>query len=94
LTDLPNIFIPCEEKASAKMCKRAAQHRPITKQDVQYKVEELYNKPNQDKDNIPPYKSKEWLIPLCFIPHFSIKSGNDENKIIHKETIYDSTIYK
>jgi hypothetical protein len=59
LNDLPSIFIPCEEKASANMCKRAPQLRPATKQDVQYRMEEPYKRPNQDKDSNTPYKSTE-----------------------------------
>ena len=94
LNELPNIFIPCEEKASANICKSAAQLKPTIKQALQYKAEEPYKRPNQDKDNNPPYKSIEWLFPLCFIPHITIKSGKDENKIIHKEIMYASTTYK
>ena len=94
LIGLPNTLIPCKEKASANICKSAALLAPAIKQAVQYIVKDPYNKPNQDKDNKPAYKSIEWLFPLCFIPSFSTRSGKDENKIIHKETIYDSIIYK
>ena len=72
---------------SATMCKREAQLKPTTKQDVQYKVEEQYSKPTQDRQSNPPYRSKEWLVPLCFNPNLSMESGKEENKIVHKEII-------